>query len=100
MNPFLIDHYVTPEFFCDRINETQTLIDNISNRKHIAFFAQRRVGKTALIQHVFYLLKRKKTECIYLDIYATQNLKDFTNELANSIYQAFPTQKSMGKKFW
>jgi AAA+ ATPase superfamily predicted ATPase len=100
MNPFLIDHYVTPEFFCDRINETQTIIDNISNRKHIAFFAQRRVGKTALIQHVFYLLKRKKTECIYLDIYATQNLKDFTNELANSIYQAFPTQKSMGKKFW
>lgn len=100
MNPFLIDNYVSPIYFCDRVQETKALIDNILNKRHTAFFAQRRVGKTALIKHVFYLLERKRTTCIYLDIYATQNLKDFTNELANSIYQAFPAKKSIGKLFW
>ncbi|MEO8147041.1 MAG: ATP-binding protein [Bacteroidia bacterium] len=99
MNPFLINNYEAPEYFCDRQSETKTLTDNIANNSHTAFFAQRRLGKTALIQHVFYLLKKKKQVCIYIDIYATQNLKEFTNHLANAIYQVFPANKSIGKKF-
>lgn len=99
MNPFLTENYVAPEYFCDRAGETKTLLQNIANGQNTAFFAQRRIGKTALIQHVFYLLKKKKTTCIYIDIYATQNLKDFTNQLANSIYQIFPQEKSIGKRF-
>lgn len=100
MNPFLIHDYLSPDYFCDRAQETKTLISNIGNRSNTAFFAQRRIGKTALIQHVFYLLKKKKHTAIYIDIYATQNLKDFTNQLANSIYQVFPENKSMSKRFW
>jgi len=99
MNPFLINGYQNPELFCDRENETKTLLNNILNQSNTAFFAQRRLGKTALIQHSFHLLKRKKFNCIYLDIYATQNLKDFANQLANSIYQLFPENKSIGKRF-
>ncbi len=100
MNPFLINDYLSPDYFCDREFETKTLIDNINNQSNTAFFAQRRIGKTALIQHVFYLLKNKKTTTIYIDIYATQNLKDFTNQLANDIYNVFPENKSLGKRFW
>ena len=101
INPFLIKTYLSPEYFCDRTRETQTLLDNIKNNSNTTFFAQRRLGKTALIQHVFHQLKKKRnTECIYLDIYATQNLKDFTNQLANSIYQLFPENKGIGKYFW
>ncbi len=100
MNPFLINDYLLPEYFCDRESETKTLINNINNQSNTAFFAQRRIGKTALIQHVFYLLRKKKTTAIYIDIYATQNLKDFTNQLANSIYKVFPKNKSIGKRFW
>ncbi len=100
MNPFLINDYLLPEYFCDRESETKILISNINNQSNTAFFAQRRIGKTALIQHVFYLLKKKKISTIYIDIYASQNLKDFTNQLANSIYKVFPENKSIGKRFW
>jgi uncharacterized protein len=100
MNPFLINDYLLPEYFCDRESETKTLLGNIQNQSNTAFFAQRRIGKTALIHHVFYLLKKKKAATIYIDIYATQNIKDFTNQLANSIYQVFPETKTIGKRFW
>ena len=33
INPFLINNYLSPEYFCDRENETKTLIENINNRK-------------------------------------------------------------------
>lgn len=101
MNPFLINSYISPTHFCDRIHETHDLIQNINNQSNTVFFAQRRVGKTALIHHVFYQLNNKHTHTtIYLDIYATQNLKDFTNQLANSIYKAFPENKGIASRFW
>ena len=99
INPFLIQQYQGPAYFCDRISETNTLLENIQNHSNTAFFAQRRIGKTALIQHVFHQLAKKKTMTIYLDIYATQNLKAFTNQLANSIYNLYPVNKSLGKRF-
>lgn len=99
MNPFLINTYLEPEYFCDREIETKTLISTIHNQGNTAFFAQRRLGKTALIQHTFYLLRKKKAVCIYLDIYATLNLKELTNQLANAIYKEFPVTKSIGKRF-
>jgi tetratricopeptide (TPR) repeat protein len=99
INPFLIQQYQGPAYFCDRISETNTLLENIQNHSNTAFFAQRRIGKTALIQHVFHQLAKKKTMTIYLDIYATQNLKEFTNQLANSIYNLYPVNKSLGKRF-
>ena len=50
------------------------------------FFAQRRIGKTALIHHVFYQLNKVKSiDCLYIDVYATQSLKDLTNQLANRV---------------
>src|SRR5688572_8717428 len=100
MNPFLINNYVSPEYFCDREEESRIIIRNLENQSNSAFFAQRRLGKTALIQHIFYLLKRKKATCIYLDIYPTQNLRDLANAIANSIYKVFPEKQSIGKRFW
>ena len=61
----------------------------------------RRMGKTGLIYHTFNsLAKRKNTYCIYVDIYATQSLRDFTNQLGIlAILKVFPGQRSIGKKF-
>ncbi|MEE9348822.1 MAG: ATP-binding protein [Flavobacteriaceae bacterium] len=100
MNPFLIKNYHSPYYFCDRDEETKQLIHQIKNQYNIAFFAQRRVGKTALIKHLFHHLEKKKYTCIYIDIYATQNLNDLTNQLANSIYVALQQRKSVAKKYW
>ena len=100
MNPFLINNYISPEYFCNRENETNQLVRNIENQSNTTFFAQRRIGKTALIHHVFYKLKKQKTACIYVDIFSTRELKDFANQLAGAIYREFPIQHSIGKQFW
>lgn len=60
VNPFGINNYLGPQLFCDRVDETKELLQNIENHNHTAFFALHRMGKTALIQHVFYLLNSKK----------------------------------------
>ena len=58
------------------------------------------MGKTGLINHVFYYLNKERSrECIYIDIYATQSLPEFTNQLASAILTAFPQSISIGKKF-
>ena len=38
-NPFDINSYSGPEFFCNRRQETTTLMQHIQNRRHTAFFA-------------------------------------------------------------
>jgi len=58
------------------------------------------MGKTGLVQHVFHKLESKKhIQCIYADIYATQNLKDFTNQLNSAVLRAFAEKKNIGKRF-
>ena len=99
MNPFLLNNYLGPDYFCDRQEETEILLKNIHNLSNTAVFSQRRIGKTALIKHVFYFLKKKQST-IYLDIFPTSSLKEFTDYLATAIYKEFPIHKSMGRKFW
>ena len=99
MNPFLLYNYLSPDYFCDRHVETEILLKNINNKSNIAVFSQRRLGKTALVKHVFYLLKKKQST-IYLDIFPTSSLKEFTDYLATAIYKEFPIHKSTGRKFW
>ncbi|MDR1544418.1 MAG: ATP-binding protein [Prevotellaceae bacterium] len=79
-NPFIISGYVCPEYFCDREKETQKLISALENGRNVSLISPRRYGKTGLIQHTFYKIKEQKNDifCFYLDIFATQNLHDFT----------------------
>ena len=99
-NPFHLKGYHGATLFCNREKETLALIENLSNGINTTLFSIRRMGKTGLIYHVFNKLKRDKAvECIYLDIYATQSLSEFTNQIASAILQAFPKNNSIGKKF-
>lgn len=99
-NPFHLKGYHGPGLFCDRKAERTLLIENINNDINTTLFSVRRMGKTGLINHVFYYLnKEKNRECIYIDIYATQSLPEFTNQLASAILRAFPQSVSIGKKF-
>ena len=99
INPFLSVGYHSPEYFCDREQETQQLNQFMQGGLHVALFAIRRLGKTGLIHHVFYpYSNNQKVACIYLDILSTKNLSDFTNRLATAVYNRFPEQKTVGKK--
>ena len=86
-NPFLITGYHTPEYFCDRKQETETMVSALDNGRNLTLIAPRRIGKTGLIKNVFYLLKEKKAEIVtlYMDIYSTQNLADFVGLFANTV---------------
>jgi hypothetical protein len=96
-NPFPVMGYYGAALFCDRQQETKLLQSNALNGINTILLAERRMGKTGLLHHTFNLQPNKCTG-IYVDIFATTCLKDFTNVLASAILQAYPEKKSIGKK--
>lgn len=79
--------YHSPEFFCDRDQETAKILSALYNGRNITLIAPRRMGKTGLIHHVFHHLKEKQpdTVTLYMDIFATQSLGDFVRLFANTV---------------
>jgi len=53
-NPFVRAGYEGPEYFCDRVAETEALIRAIASGSNVTLFSPRRYGKTGLISHVFH----------------------------------------------
>ena len=86
-NPFLVSGYESPEYFCDRRSETQSLLEAFQNGRNVTLTSPRRMGKTGLILHTFYSLKQlfPQRPCIYIDLLATESLADFTELLASSV---------------
>ncbi|MBN2167503.1 MAG: ATP-binding protein [Marinilabiliaceae bacterium] len=86
-NPFLLTGYVSPEYFCNRIEETERLKNAIENGRNITLLSLRRMGKTGLIKHFFYEYAKisLKTRLLYVDIMPTNNLNDFIRELGKAI---------------
>lgn len=86
-NPFLISGYHSPEYFCDRKQETASIIHALHNGRNLTLIAPRRMGKTGLIKNVFHQLKTKQPEVntFYMDIFSTQNLGEFIQLLAGTI---------------
>ena len=86
-NPFLISGYYSPEFFCDREQETGTILDALHNGRNVTLIAPRRMGKTGLVRHAFYRLKEEQPDIVtfYLDIYSTQSLGDFVRLFASTV---------------
>jgi AAA+ ATPase superfamily predicted ATPase len=50
--PFPTTTYNGPEYFGDRVKETNTLISNIENQQSTTLIAVRRIGKTGLLNHL------------------------------------------------
>lgn len=86
-NPFVIYGYKGAEYFCDRVNEVESIINALENERNITLIAPRRIGKTGLIHRVFEEIRSKSTgtECFYLDILSTRNLDQFVELMAQSI---------------
>ena len=88
-NPFVYQGYVSPNYFCDRVVETEELIGNLQNGRNTVLISPRRIGKTGLIKNTFYKLKEieKDAICIYVDIYSTKNQQEFVKLLGTAITQ-------------
>ena len=98
-NPFIINGYQGSKYFCDREDETKKIVSNLKNGINTTLLSIRRIGKTGLIHHVFNKIQTESTcKCIYIDLYATQNLNDLIEKTASAFLSAFPEKKQTGKK--
>lgn len=98
LNPFIIEGYLSPEYFCDRVEETALLTRHLTNRCNVALIAPRRLGKSGLIYNCFQQENiREQYHCIYIDIYDTKNLNEFVYALGKGILTAL---KPKGRKVW
>jgi len=100
VNPFLIKNYVSRDYFCNRDSELQYLYRNINNNVNTTLISPRRMGKTALIFRFFeHLTEKNVLHYIYIDVYATRNLNEFINVLAETVLNQFSPKSSISKKF-
>lgn len=96
-NPFIVSGYVAPEYFCDRLAETDTLTGSLSNGRNMVIVSPRRMGKTGLIQHCFHQPAiESQYYTFFIDIYATGNLKELVYLLGKHIFTGLKTK---GQKF-
>ena len=88
MNPFTL--YYHTDYFCDRRDEIVRLKENLINGRNTLIHSPRRLGKSALIRHLFYHIEQKKEyETIYIDLFATKNTEDLIRNLAESILEKY-----------
>ena len=86
LNPFLLTGYVSPDYFCDREEETKRLISALLNGRNVTLISPRRMGKTGLIRHAFHHLNiGKQAKCYYVDLYKTDSLSSLVKQLANVV---------------
>lgn len=98
-NPFILTDYCGPEYFCDREQETEALIEHLQGGLSTVLLSVRRLGKTDLIKHVQHKLQNDML-CIYIDILATETIQDFLSALSTAMINAIPEKSSFGEKIW
>lgn len=98
-NPFPTTGYIGPDYFCDREEEIRQLRDNLAGNNSTTLIALRRLGKTALIRHLFHHIRKDYTT-IYLDILPTEYTEQFFNHFITSVSRSIPEKAGTGKKIW
>jgi AAA+ ATPase superfamily predicted ATPase len=84
MNPFTLNY--NPDYFCDRELEQETLYKNLLNGRNTLIHSPRRLGKSALIKHLFNSLeKQNQAETIFIDLFATQNMEGLIRVFAEKL---------------
>lgn len=97
-NPFITSGYAGPEYFCDRQEETATIVRMLTNQNNLAIMSPRRMGKTDLIRHCFCQPEiRDNYYTFEVDIYATGSLHDFVDALGQAV---LTTLRPLGRKAW
>ena len=85
-NPFWLGTQIPDNYFCDREQETADLIRLLSNRNNVVLKAERRTGKTSLLNHVIARpVVRETYNTYYVDIYATKSLAEFVKTFADAL---------------
>ena len=95
INPFLLTGYVSPDYCCDREQETQKLISALQNGRNVTLISPRRMGKTGLIRHIFHQMEaEKQAKCYYVDLYKTDGLASLVEQLASVVLGSLDTTEA------
>ncbi len=88
-NPFPLIGYNGPVYFCDREKELAALMEAIHNGRNVSLIARRRIGKSALLEHMVYTLNQSASwTIIYIDLIKTSSLQELYKILAQVIYES------------
>lgn len=100
INPFVISGYISPEFFCDREDESERIIKAIRSGRNLTLISLRRMGKTGLLKHVKHKLesKSKTWSVIYADLLPTMNGNDLLTTISNALIRAGKNEKNFLEK--
>lgn len=101
-NPFVIGKYVSDEFFCDREKDTELVKKQITNGRNMTLIADRRIGKSGLISHVFAQPDiQQNYYTIIVDLFATNSLSEMVSTWGKELYRQVQIQsKSWRDKFF
>ena len=88
-NPFILGYNIPNEYFCDRVSETDKIVELLQNGNNVVLMSERRIGKSSLLAHV---LKDKRITknytTLYVDIFKTEKAEHFAEALAGAIVDA------------
>ena len=100
-NPFILEPFISKEYFCDREQETEEIIRNITNGRNTTLISPRRLGKTGLIFRVFEEIEQRNLpyETIYADISDTLSLEEFIKVLSDAVVAKLKKQQRIATFF-
>lgn len=101
INPFIVAGKISPEYFCDRVSESEKLIKSVTNGNNLVIISPRRMGKTGLIQFCYSKPEISRNYyTFFIDILHTSSLRELTYLLGKEIYETLlPLSRKMAKLF-
>ena len=57
-------YVMSPDYFCDRTEETENIFSALQNGRNITLISPRKIGKTGLINHAFYRVREQESDII------------------------------------
>lgn len=101
INPFIVTGKILPEFFCDRVVESERLIRSVTNGNNLVIISPRRMGKTGLIRFCYEKPEIKESYyTFFIDILHTSSLREFAYILGKEIFDTLaPRSKKMASLF-
>lgn len=88
-NPFIVTGKIKPEYFCDRVEESERLVRSIiSGGENVVIISPRRLGKTGLINYCFEKPEvKEQVTTLTVDILRTSTLQEFTYLLGRAVFK-------------
>ena len=101
VNPFVVSGKIAPAYFCDRLQESATLEQALSNQLNVVLTSSRRMGKTSLVD--FVVEKPSISEeyiTISVDILHTTTFREFVLALGAAVFDRVASRSDRLRKLF